>query len=100
MVRAEVMRGKFRNSYENPEPFTPNKISEVDITLNDVLHTFKKGHRIMVQVQSSWFPLVDMNPQKFISIPAADEKDFEKATIKIYRNNQNQSKLILPVLPN
>ncbi len=100
LVRAEVMRGKFRNSYENPEPFTPNKISEVDITLNDVLHTFKKGHRIMVQVQSSWFPLVDMNPQKFISIPAADEKDFEKATIKIYRNNQNQSKLILPVLKN
>ena len=100
LVRAEVMRGKFRNSYEKPEPFIPDKISEVDITLNDVLHTFKKGHRLMVQVQSSWFPLVDMNPQKFISIPTADEKDFEKATIKVYRNNQNQSKLILPVLPN
>ena len=98
LVRAEVMRGKFRNSYEKPEPFIPNKISEVKFELNDVAHTFKKGHKIMVQVQSSWFPLVDMNPQKFISIPDADEKDFQKATIRIYHDGTNNSKIVLPVL--
>ena len=98
LVRAEVMRGKFRNSYEKPEPFFPNKISEVKFELNDVAHTFKKGHKIMVQVQSSWFPLVDMNPQKFIRIPDAEEKDFQKATIRIYHDGTNNSKIVLPVL--
>ncbi len=98
LVRAEVMRGKFRNDYAKPEAFTPGKVSEVKINLNDVLHTFKKGHKIMVQVQSSWFPLVDRNPQKFMRIPDADEKDFQKATIKIYHDKENESKLILPVL--
>ena len=100
LVRAEVMRGKFRNSFENPEPFVPNKVSEVKIELNDVLHTFKKGHKIMVQVQSSWFPLVDMNPQKFMRIPDANESDFQKATIRIYHDIDHTSKVILPVLNN
>lgn len=98
LVRAEVMRGKFRNSYEKPEPFVPNKISEVKFELNDVAHTFKKGHKIMVQVQSSWFPLVDMNPQKFMRIPQADEKDFQKATIRVYYDGVHASKIILPIL--
>lgn len=98
LVRAEVMRGKFRNNYEKPEPFVPNKISEVKIDLNDVAHTFKKGHRIMVQVQSSWFPLVDRNPQKFMRIPEATEKDFQKASIRIYHDAVNSSRFILPVL--
>ncbi len=98
LVRAEVMRGKFRNSFEKPEAFEPAKISEVKFFLNEVSHTFKKGHRIMVQVQSSWFPLVDINPQKFMRIPEAEEKDFQKATIKIYHDAEHQSKLILPVL--
>jgi len=100
LVRAEVMRGKFRNSYEKPEPFVPNKVSEVKIELNDVAHVFKKGHRIMVQVQSSWFPLVDRNPQKFMRIPDATEKDFQKATIRIYHDAANTSKIVLPVLKN
>ncbi len=100
LVRAEVMRGKFRNSYEKPEPFVPNKISEVKFDLNDVAHTFKKGHKIMVQVQSSWFPLVDRNPQKFMHIPAATEKDFQKATIRIYHDAVNASRIVLPVLKN
>ncbi len=100
MVRAEVMRGKFRNSYSNPQPFVPGKVSEVKITLNDVMHTFLKGHRIMVQVQSSWFPLVDMNPQRFLHIPQAEKKDFQKATIKIYHEGKNLSKITLPVLKN
>ncbi|MEO7523746.1 MAG: CocE/NonD family hydrolase [Ferruginibacter sp.] len=97
LVRAEVMRGKFRNSFEKPEAFEPNKISKVHFFLNDVSHTFRKGHRIMVQVQSSWFPLVDLNPQKFMPIPEAEEKDFQKANIKIYHDAEHQSKLILPV---
>jgi putative CocE/NonD family hydrolase len=98
LVRAEVMRGKFRNDYVHPEPFVPGKISEVKIHLNDVCHTFKKGHKIMVQVQSSWFPLVDMNPQKFMRIPDANENDFQKSTIKIYHDKDHDSKVVLPVL--
>jgi putative CocE/NonD family hydrolase len=98
MVRAEVMRGKFRNSYVYPEPFDPGKISEVKINLNDVCHTFKKGHQIMVQVQSSWFPLVDINPQKFMRIPDATESDFQTSTIHIYHDEEHPSKITLPVL--
>jgi uncharacterized protein len=98
LVRAEVMRGKFRNSFEKPEPFVPGKITKVAFDLNDVLHTFKKGHRIMVQVQSSWFPLVDRNPQQFMRIPDAKDTDFKKATIRIYHDAANQSKIVLPVL--
>ncbi|MEO8765483.1 MAG: CocE/NonD family hydrolase [Ginsengibacter sp.] len=98
LVRAEIMRGKFRNSYEIPEPFVPGKISEVKFNLNDICHTFKTGHKIMVQVQSSWFPIADINPQKFMRIPDADEKDFQKATIRIYHDMDHASKIILPVL--
>ena len=98
LVRAEVMRGKFRNSFEKPEAFEPNKVTNVKFSLNDVAHTFKKGHRIMVQVQSSWFPLIDRNPQKFMRIPDADETDFQKATIRIYHDAVNASKIVLPVL--
>jgi len=98
LVRAEVMRGKFRNNYTYPEPFVPGKISEVKINMNDVCHTFKKGHRIMVQVQSSWFPLVDINPQKFMRIPDASESDFQKSTIHIYHDKNHPSRIILPVL--
>lgn len=98
LVRAEVMRGKFRNSYEKPEPFEPGKVAEVKFDLNDVAHVFKKGHKIMVQVQSSWFPLVDMNPQKFMRIPEAETKDFQKATIRIYHDADHASKIVLPVM--
>ena len=98
LVRAEVFRGKFRNSFEKPEAFTPSKVSEVKFQLNDVAHVFKKGHRIMVQVQSSWFPLVDRNPQKFMRIPDANETDFQKATIRIYHDATNASKIVLPIV--
>ena len=98
LVRAEVMRGKFRNSYEKPAAFIPGKITSVKFDLNDVAHTFKKGHRIMVQVQSSWFPLIDRNPQKFMHIPSASEKDFQKAIIKIYHDAIHSSSVVLPVL--
>jgi len=95
LVRGEVMRGKFRNSFEKPEPFLPGKPTQVKFTLPDVAHSFKKGHRIMIQVQSSWFPLVDRNPQKFLDIYHAKDTDFQKATIRVYHN---ASKIILPVL--
>ena len=98
LVRGEIMRGKFRNSFENPTPFTPNKIEKVKFDLPDVAHTFKKGHRLMIQIQSSWFPLVDRNPQKFVNIYEADIKDFQKATIKIYHDAVNSSSILLPVL--
>jgi putative CocE/NonD family hydrolase len=98
LVRGEVMRGKFRNSVEKPEPFVPGKVTEVKYALPDVAHTFKKGHRIMVQVQSSWFPLVDRNPQKFVDIYQADDDDFQKATHRIYHNLSNSSALWITVV--
>ena len=98
LVRGEVMRGKFRNSFEKPEPFVPNKITNVKYTLPDIAHTFKKGHRLMIQVQSTWFPLVDRNPQKFTDIYHAKESDFQKATIKVYHQPGANSKIVLPVI--
>jgi len=98
LVRGEVMRGRYRKSFENPEAFKPNKIEEVRFYLPDIAHTFKKGHRIMVQIQSSWFPLVDRNPQKFVNIYEASANDFQKADIKIYHSSQYPSHIVLPVL--
>jgi uncharacterized protein len=98
LVRGEVFRGKFRNSFAKPEPFVPGKVTEVKYELPDIAHTFKKGHRIMVQVQSSWFPLVDRNPQKFVDIYHAKDSDFRKATIKVFHNDSHASAVILPVL--
>ena len=98
LVRGEIMRGRFRNSFTIPEAFKPNKIERVKFELPDVAHTFQKGHRIMVQVQSSWFPLADRNPQQFINIYECDDSDFKKATIRIYHDGANSSNIILPVL--
>ena len=98
LVRGEVMRGRYRNSLEKPEAFIPQKISEIKYELPDVAHVFKKGHSIMVQVQSSWFPLVDRNPQNFIDIYHCNDQDFVASQIKIYSNNNHASKIILPVL--
>ncbi|OJV20328.1 MAG: X-Pro dipeptidyl-peptidase [Dyadobacter sp. 50-39] len=98
MVRAEVLRGKFRNSFSKPEPFTKDKIEKVTVKLNEVAHTFQKGHRLMVQVQSSWFPLVDRNPQKFINIFEATESDFQKSRITIHHDSRNASSITLPVM--
>ena len=100
LVRGEIMRGKFRNSFEKPVPFVPGQVTHVKFELPDVAHTFKKGHRIMIQIQSSWFPLADRNPQQFMNIYKADESDFKKATIRIYHNAANQTKFILPVIKN
>ena len=97
LVRGDVMRGKFRNSYSTPEPFVPGRITRVKFTLQDVFHRFRRGHRIMVQIQSSWFPLVDRNPQKFVNIREARESDFQKADHRVYHSAQYPSSVILGV---
>jgi putative CocE/NonD family hydrolase len=99
LVRGEPFRGKFRHSFEKPEPFEPGKATEVDFTMPDIDHTFRRGHRIMVQVQSSWFPLIDRNPQTFLHIPDARPEDFKPATECIYRSAAQPSGIELPVLP-
>ena len=98
LVRGEPMRARFRNSYTKPEAMKPNKVTRIDFTLPDANHSFLRGHRIMVQIQSSWFPLVDRNPQKFVDINRAVESDFRKATQRVYRSAQNGSYLSLTVL--
>jgi uncharacterized protein len=85
LVRGEPFRAKFRRSFETPEAMTPNKPETLAFALPDVYHAFRRGHRIMVQVQSSWFPLVDRSPQVFIDIPKATTSDFRKATQRVYR---------------
>lgn len=88
MVRSEIMRGRFRNSFENPEPFIPNKKTSVNIKLQDVFHTFKKGHKLQVQIQSTWFPLIDLNPQTYVdNIYKADEKDFKTQTHTVFTDS-------------
>jgi putative CocE/NonD family hydrolase len=100
MVRSEVLRGRYRNSFEKPEPFEPGKPTKLRIELLDVLHRFKKDHRIMVHVQSTWFPLVDRNPQKYVeNIHFAKPEDFQKATQRIYRSGEQVSELRFGVLP-
>jgi putative CocE/NonD family hydrolase len=98
LVRGEVMRGRYRNSYENPEAFKPGKITGVKFELPDVAHKFKKGHRIMIQIQSSWFPLIDRNPQKFVDIYNCDPSDFQKATMRVYHDKKNASGIRVNVL--
>ena len=100
LVRSEVIRGRFRNSYERPEPFVPNQPAKVTLPLQDVLHTFARGHRVMIQVQSTWFPLVDRNPQKYVTnIFRADAQDFIKARQRVYRSRQQPTSVQVGVLP-
>jgi putative CocE/NonD family hydrolase len=99
LLRGEPMRAKFRKSWETPEAMTPGKMEAVDFSMPDVNHTFRRGHRIMVQVQSSWFPLVDRNPQTFTDIPKAKPEDFKKATQRIFRQKSAASAVEVLVLP-
>jgi hypothetical protein len=88
MVRSEVMRGKFRNSFTNPEPFIPNKKTTVNFVLQDINHTFKKGHKLQIQVQSTWFPLIDLNPQTFVpNIFKAKKEDFKTQTHTVFTDS-------------
>jgi hypothetical protein len=99
LVRGEVMRGKFRHSLSKPEPFVPGQPTEVAFGLNDVCHTFLRGHRIVVQIQSSWFPLMDRNPQVFTDIYHAEPTDFRRAEQRVLFGPAYPSRLELPVLP-
>jgi putative CocE/NonD family hydrolase len=98
LVRGEPFRGKFRHSFEKPEPFTPGRVEKIDFTMQDVNHTFRRGHRIMVQIQSSWFPLTDRNPQTFVNIPEAKAADFVKATERVYHTKEDASGIVVGVV--
>ena len=97
LIRGDIMRAKFRNDYSHPQPLVPDKVTPINMTMQDIFHTFLPGHRIMVQVQSSWFPLFDRNPQRFEDIYHAKDEDFHKANIRIYFSPQYPSHLVLPV---
>ncbi len=98
LIRSEILRGKYRNSVEKPEPFVPNAVTDVKFDLQDVLHTFKKGHKIMVQIQSSCFPWADRNPQKFMDIFKAEPSDYQRAFHKVYHQKGAASALKVSVL--
>jgi predicted acyl esterase len=98
LVRGEPFRGRFRNSFERPEAFEARKVTKVSFTMPDVYHTFRSGHRILVHVQSSWFPLVDRNPQKFVDIGKAAETDFQKTIERVYHSSEAPSAIKLRVL--
>lgn len=93
LVRGDVMRGRYRNSFEYPEAFTPGKPTKVHFKMPDIAHTFNKGHRLVVQIQSSWFPLIDRNPQQFVNIYTCEKTDFIKSTIKILHQKNNSSRI-------
>ncbi|MDZ4666376.1 MAG: CocE/NonD family hydrolase [bacterium] len=98
LVRGEVMRGRYRNSFEKPEAFVPGEPSRVRFDLPDIAHTFKKGHRMMIQIQSTWFPLVDRNPQQFVDPYHCTDSDFRECEIKVYHDATRASKIVLPIL--
>jgi putative CocE/NonD family hydrolase len=98
LVRGDVMRGKYRNSFSKPEPFRPGVPTAIRFTLSDVYHTFQAGHRLMVQVQSTWFPMIDRNPGRFEDIFRAKDTDFRRTTQRVYRSADYPSHLVLPVL--
>jgi uncharacterized protein len=99
MIANDVFRGRFRNSFEKPEPIVPDKVEVYNIDLHSINHVFKKGHKIMVQVQSTWFPIIDRNPQKYVpNIFEATESDFIIATQKIYRSAAFPSHIELSVM--
>jgi putative CocE/NonD family hydrolase len=99
LVRGDVMRGRFRKSLSEPEPFVPDQPTPVDFTLMDVDHTFRSGHRLMIQIQSTWFPLVDRNPQAFVDIAGAKESDFQRAVQRVYHGPGTPSRLEVLQLP-
>jgi predicted acyl esterase len=93
LVRGDVMRGRYRDSFEHPKAFIPGQKTKVSFSMQDVAHTFKIGHRLVVQIQSSWFPLVDRNPQQFVNIYTCEDADFVKSTIRLYHQKDALSKI-------
>lgn len=98
LVRGDVLRGKFRRSMSRPEPFVPGAVTPIRYRMNDVFHTFRPGHRIMIQVQSTWFPMIDRNPGRFMDIWKATGADFRKTTQRVFRSAEYPSHVVLPVM--
>jgi putative CocE/NonD family hydrolase len=98
LVRGDVMRARFRNSFEKPEATVPGELEKIEFTMPDIFHTFRRGHRVMVQVQSSWFPLVERNPQTFVDVANAKPEDYQKATQRVYHSTAAASSLTVSVL--
>ncbi|MGH9851029.1 MAG: CocE/NonD family hydrolase, partial [Blastocatellia bacterium] len=98
LVRGEPMRAKYRRSWSKPEPLKPNEVTHIPFALPDINHTFKQGHRIMIHLQSTWFPLADRNPQKFLNIYQAKDEDFQKAAQRVYRSAKFPTHLKVSVL--
>jgi putative CocE/NonD family hydrolase len=100
MIMGEPVRARFRKSYEKPEPVTPGAVEEYSVDLHWNHHRFKKGHKVMVQIQSTWFPVIDRNPQKYVpNIYLAKDEDFQKATMAVHRGPKFPSGVVLEVLP-
>ena len=98
LLAGDIQRAKFRNNPSKPEPLVPGEVTTLAFSIGDKYHTFKKGHRVMVQIQSSWFPMFDRNPQKFVDIYHGADSDYQQATHRLYRSRQRPSFLSLPVL--
>ena len=99
LVRGDIMRGRYRESFSKPRPFRPGEVTEVAFTLPDIAHTFRRGHRIAIQVQSSWFPLADRNPQQFIDIYHCTADDFIPCNVRIHHDRRHPSRLEVLRLP-
>jgi hypothetical protein len=99
LVRGEPFRARFRNSFEKPEPLVAGQPATIKFTMPDAYHTFRRGHRVMVQVQSSWFPFIDRNPQTFVDITKATEADFKTQTHRVYRSAARGSSVTVRVEP-
>ena len=98
LLRGEPIPARFRNSFEKPEPLRPNVTTKISFVMPGIVHTFKRGHRIMVQIQSTWFPLVARNPQKFMAnYKMGTDADFQKATERVYHSGGYPSRIVLPV---
>ena len=95
LIRGEPMRAKFYKSWEHPQALVPGQVIELNFEMPDINHTFRRGHRIMIQIQSSWFPLADLNPQTFTDIPTAKPEDFKKATERVYHSAQHESGVLV-----
>jgi hypothetical protein len=99
LLAGEVMRSKYRDSFESPTPMVPGEVTHIEFDLRDRYHTFKKGHRIMVQVQSSWFPVIDRNPGTYTDIYHARPSEYRQTTQRIHRSPERSSHLVIQVLP-
>ena len=94
LVRGDIFRGRYRHGFDRPEPFVPGRVEKVRFTMQDIAHAFLPGHRMKVQIQSSWFPLFDMNPQRFVDIYQATKEDYVPAEVTVYMDRERPSRVV------